>query len=251
MLYRLLALAYVSVTGLGGFALWSLFGHRYSHRERTQWLQRSCGRLLRGIGVHISANTTPPTRGLIVSNHLSYVDILVLSTVTGCSFVSKTEVKNWPIFGTFAKLAGTVFVRRESRNDSHRAQSDLQQVLANGECVVLFPEGTTSDNSQVLPFRSPMFQAAIEADAPLTPCAISYALCDGDVSQELCYWGDMTLVPHLLNLFTKKRIWCSVSFGEPIIATADRKALADILHARVSALKSSNDDKVSTLMEGV
>lgn len=191
--------------------------------------------------MHISVNGAPPASGLIVSNHLSYVDILVLSTVTGCSFVSKMEVKQWPIFGTFAKLAGTVFVRRESRNDSVRAQSDLQEVLANGECVVLFPEGTTSDGKAVLPFRSPMFQAAIESNAPLTPCAISYALRDGDVGQELCYWGDMTLVPHLLNLFTKKRIWCSVSFGQTMSPCEDRKKLADKIQAIVTELKVLND----------
>lgn len=240
LIYRLVALAIVSSTGLLAFALTVPFKQR-THRERTQWLQRYCRMLLHGIAVEIGVHGTPPSSGLIVSNHLSYVDILVLSTVTGCSFVSKVEVKTWPIFGTFAKLAGTVFVRRESRNDAHRAQSDLQQVLANGECVALFPEGTTSDASSVLPFRSPMFQSAIEANAPITPCAISYALADGSVAHELCYWGDMTLVPHLLNLFTKRRIWCSVSFGETLLPATDRKQLADDLQFRVAALKIDND----------
>jgi 1-acyl-sn-glycerol-3-phosphate acyltransferase len=151
------------------------------------------------------------------------------------------EVKSWPIFGAFAKLTGTVFVRRESRNDAMRAQSELQEVLANGECVVLFPEGTTTDASHVLPFRSPMFQAAIESAATLTPCAISYSLVDGDVGSELCYWGDMKLLPHLLNLFTKQNIWCSISFGDAMAATGDRKTLADDLQTRVESLKAEND----------
>ncbi len=239
-LYRSLALAVVSLSGLVWFAISAPF-HRRTHRERTQWLQRTCRRLLNGIAVEISVHGTPPSGGMIVSNHLSYVDILVLSTVTGCSFVSKVEVKSWPIFGAFAKLAGTVFVRRESRNDAHRAQSELGEVLANGECVVLFPEGTTSDATSVLPFRSPMFQAAIEADSPITPCAIGYALADGDVGHELCYWGDMTLVPHLLNLFTKRRIWCSVSFGDTMLPSSDRKQLADDVRESVIALKAAND----------
>ena len=192
----------------------------------------------------ISVHGEVPRSGLIVSNHLSYVDILALSTATGCSFVSKMEVKSWPIFGSFAKLAGSVFVRRESRNDAMRAQSELQEVLANGECVVLFPEGTTTDASHVLPFRSPMFQAAIESAATITPCAISYALVDGDVPTELCYWGDMTLVPHLLNLFTKQNIWCSINFGEPVAAAGDRKSLAVDLQWRVAALKVENDRQV-------
>lgn len=125
-----------------------------------------------------------------------------------------------------------------------RAQSELQEVLANGECVVLFPEGTTTDASHVLPFRSPMFQAAIESAATLTPCAISYALVDGDVGSELCYWGDMTLLPHLLNLFTKQNIRCSISFGKQVAATGDRKTLADDLQWRVAALKVENDARV-------
>lgn len=248
IIYRVFALAYVSLTGLGWFFLTRFFGRKYSHSERTQWLQRTCRRFLLAIGTKISVQGKIPRGGLIASNHLSYVDILALSTITGCSFVSKMEVKSWPIFGSFAKLAGTVFVRRESRNDAMRAQSELQEVLANGECVVLFPEGTTTNASHVLPFRSPMFQAAIESAATITPCAISYGLVDGDVGKELCYWGDMTLVPHLLNLFTKQNIWCSIGFGEPVAATGDRKSLADDLQWRVAALKVENDTSVIQLM---
>jgi lyso-ornithine lipid O-acyltransferase len=249
LVYRLLALAFVSLTGLGWYFLTRLFGRKYSHSDRTQWLQRTCRRFLRAIGTKISVHGEIPHGGMIASNHLSYVDIIALSTITGCSFVSKMEVKSWPIFGDFAKLAGTVFVRRESRNDAMRAQSELQEVLANGECVVLFPEGTTTDASHVLPFRSPMFQAAIESETTITPCAISYALVDGDVGKELCYWGDMTLVPHLLNLFTKQNIWCSITFGGPLAATGDRKLLADDLQWRVAALKVENDKKVLEQMK--
>ena len=247
--FRLFALAYVSLTELSWFGVTTLFGRKYSHRARTLWLQRTCRRFLHLIGTRIAVHGALPTGGLIASNHLSYVDILALSTVTGCSFVSKMEVKSWPIFGAFAKLTGTVFVRRESRNDAMRAQSELQDVLANGECVVLFPEGTTTDASHVLPFRSPMFQAAIESATTITPCAISYALIDGDVGNELCYWGDMTLLPHLLNLFTKQNIWCSISFGEPVAATGDRKSLADDLQWRVAALKVENDKNVMQEMK--
>jgi lyso-ornithine lipid O-acyltransferase len=247
--YRLIVLLIVSSSALLWFAVTALLGRKRSHRERTRWLQRTCRLFLARIGVSISVQGLAPASGLIASNHLSYMDILVLSTVSGCSFVSKMEVRDWPIFGSFAKLAGTVFVRRESRNDAVRAQSDLQQVLADGECVVLFPEGTTSDASGVLPFRTPMFQAVIDANVPMTPCAISYALRDGDVGQELCYWGDMTLLPHLLNLFTKEHYWCSVSFGETFLPSSHRKQLAEDLHARVSALKLTNDEHVRAHLE--
>lgn len=194
-------------------------------RERALWLQQYCRHLLPKLGVTYEVGGDVPASGLIVSNHLSYLDILVFSAATGCSFVSKAEVRSWPLFGPFARLSGTVFVWRHSAVDSVRAYEELTECLKAGHPVTLFPEATTSDSMKVLPFRSTMFQAAIEAGVPVTVAAISYELADGDVATDICFWGDMRPVPHALKMFTKRRIECRVRFG-PVLAGRERKEMA-------------------------
>ncbi len=177
-----------------------------------------------------------PTRGLIVSNHLSYLDILVYSAALPCVFVSKAEVAYWPVFGRYARWAGSVFVHRHDRADAARANVSVGDALRNGVPVVLFPEGTTTDGERVLRFHSTMLQPAIEVVGPITPCAIRYELDDGDPSREVCWWGDMTLVPHVLNLLGKKSIRARIVFGSPIEASGDRKQLSAVLHEEVVRL---------------
>ena len=117
--------------------------------------------------------------------------------------------------------------------------SDVGEALENGVPVVLFPEGTTTDGERVLRFHSTMLQPAIDLEAPITPCAIGYDLEDGDVGWEVCWWGDMTLVPHVLNLLGKKSIRARIVFGEPVMAAGERKELSRILHEKVGWLHQS------------
>jgi len=173
---------------------------------------------------------------MLVSNHLSYLDILAFSAALPCVFVSKAEVQRWPIFGRYARWAGTVFVRRRDRADAARANVSVTESLQNGVPIVLFPEGTTTDGKRVLRFHSTMLQPAIEAGALLTPCVILYELEDGDASQEVCWWGDMPLLSHFWNLLGKKLIRGRIAFGEPMPASGDRKELSHILHQQVVKL---------------
>jgi 1-acyl-sn-glycerol-3-phosphate acyltransferase len=109
---------------------------------------------------------------LLVANHLSYLDIVLLSSLTPCVFVAKNEVKDWPVFGWFARLAGTVFVDRNDRRDAARANELIRSALREGALVVLFPEGTSSNGSTVLPFKSSLLQAAIGERVPFTGAAL-------------------------------------------------------------------------------
>ncbi|HXZ28009.1 MAG TPA: lysophospholipid acyltransferase family protein [Terriglobales bacterium] len=194
--------------------------------ERARWLQRASRRLLPRLGVRFTTEGEIPAGGLLVANHLSYYDILVFSAATGCSFVSKAEVRSWLLFGPLARLAGTVFVERQSAHRSAQAAAELTGCLRRGHAVTVFPEATTGDGLQLLPFRSTMFQAAVDAGVPVTPAAIGYApLADGSVRMDICFWGDMSPVPHALKLFSKRRIECRVLFGEPLAASGDRKQL--------------------------
>ena len=222
-------------------AFYGLWRHRNlppdpARAESAQWLHESCARGLRAIDVAVSVQGQLPASGLIVSNHLSYLDILAYSAALPCVFVSKAEVADWPIFGRYTRWSGSVFVRRHDRTDAARANVNAGNALKSGVPVVLFPEGTTTDGERVLRFHSTMLQPAIDAGAVITPCAIGYELEDGNVDREVCWWGDMTLLPHVLNLLGKKSVRACIVFGEPLAASGDRKELGKILHARVVEL---------------
>ncbi len=206
--------------------------------ECATWLHLSCIRGLAALNVEVSVTSQLPSGGLIVSNHLSYLDILVLSAAVPCVFVSKAEVEGWPIFGRYARWAGTLFVRRHDRADAARANVRVTESLKNRVPVVLFPEGTTTAGHSVLRFHATMLQPAIDSCVLITPCAIAYELDDGDVGQDVCWWGDMPLLPHLWNLLGKKAIRARIAFGAPILASGDRKFLGHTLHERVVWLRA-------------
>src|SRR5271167_2887770 len=217
-------------------------GSDASRAECALWLHESCRRGLAAINVQLSTTRQLPSSGMIVSNHLSYLDILALSAALPCVFVSKAEVERWVIFGRYARWAGTVFVHRHDRADAARANVSVAESLENGVPVVLFPEGTTTDGHRVLRFHSTMLQPAIDAAALIAPCAITYELDDGDMGREVCWWGDMTLLPHVWNLLGKEVIRARIVFGEPMLASGDRKQLSHVLHDRVAQLHGSNQE---------
>jgi len=204
---------------------------------RAVWLQNTSRRLLRVFRIETQFTGDIPSSGLLVCNHLSYLDILVLSALAPCVFVSKREVKHWPVFGWFAKLAGTVFVHREQRAQTGEMVDKIETALQTGALVVLFPEGTSSGGESILPFKSALLEPAARQTHPLAAGFLRYELNDGDVSEEVCYWKDMTLVPHLINLCSKRAVQASVHFNHLREGNADRKQLARQLHAEVLRLK--------------
>jgi 1-acyl-sn-glycerol-3-phosphate acyltransferase len=192
---------------------------------------------LAALDVQVTIEGSPPSGGLLASNHLSYLDILVYCSVLPCAFVSKAEVRRWPFFGDFADYSGTIFVPREDRVALRNANQRVADYLKAGIAVVLFPEGTTTDGSQVLRFHSSMLQPAIDAAVAVTPCAVSYALADGAES-EAAWWGDMKLAPQFLNLCGKRGIRAIVTFGEPLQALDNRRTVGDLARDKVVALRN-------------
>lgn len=209
---------------------------------RAAWLQSSARRVLRIFECEISLIGSVPRTGLLVCNHLSYLDILVLAALTPCRFVAKSEVKRWPVFGWFAQLAGTIFVERNRRMNTGVSAENIAVALSEGPLVVLFPEGTSSGGETVLPFKSSLLEPACDARHSLAVGFIRYELADGNVSEEVCYWKDMTLVPHLINLMTKRALQASVHFASASRQGNNRKELAGELHSTVLELK----EKAST-----
>jgi len=204
---------------------------------RALWLQRTARHVGRIFQLQIQSAGTIPAGGLLVCNHVSYVDILVLVSLTPGVFVAKREVKSWPVMGLLAQLGGTVFIDRQRRTHVGAVNEEIQTALDDGALVIVFPEGTSSDGETILPFKSSLLEPATQLQHPLTVACIQYTLADGDAGAEVCYWGDHSFVPHLLNLLSKRSVRATVRFAPVQEHSTDRKELAQQLHAAVSELK--------------
>ena len=212
-----------------------------SHREAAvqAWAQR----LLALWGIRLVVAGEPPHQGpvLVVANHISWLDILVLHAARHCRFVSKSDVKRWPLIGALATGSGTLFIERASRRDAMRVVHHMADALRGGEVVAVFPEGTTSDGLHLLPFHGNLIQAAISADAPVIPVALRFVdTLSGQTSLAPCYIGDDTLLQSLWRTLCTPGITAIVSFGEPQHAEGrDRRAWARELHDTIDVLRSA------------
>ncbi len=206
-------------------------------RMRAAWVHESGARLCRYLRIELDP---PPSGrlpdGLITSNHISYLDILVIAAHFPCAFISKAEVRDWPLFGWLAMAGGSLFLKRESRTATRDMAVAMRERLAAGDRLVVFPEGTSSDGSGVLPFRPALFAAAVEAGATVVPAAITYQIEGGTVAKDVAYWGDMTLMPHLCRLLNHRGLRARFVWGAPLGGTFDRKQLATETREQVVAL---------------
>jgi lyso-ornithine lipid O-acyltransferase len=244
---RLVWFAGEVLLGLLMFLLRCGFCEKNSSRHaRALWLQNLNRRVLRIFKTEILTIGTIPATGLLISNHLSYLDILVFSTLTPAVFVAKREVKSWPLMGLLAQLAGTVFIDRQRRTHVGEVNSEIQTALNDGALMIVFPEGTSSDGRTILPFKSSLLEPATKQKYPLTIGRIQYALTDGDAGAEVCYWGDAVFLPHLFNLLSKRSVRALVRFASIEQHSTDRKELAQQLHAAVLGLNSHKPPNVES-----
>ena len=174
---RLVALVVVIIGAVGAYMLNRR--NRCDAVGKAFWLQNTCRRALRTLAVSVHSQGAPARGAVIVSNHLSYMDILVLAAVTPVVFVSKKEVRGWPIFGWFAEKAGTRFIDRTKRGDVSRISKEITPVISADLTVVLFLEGTTTDGADVLPFKSSLLEPAISHGWKIVPAALNYVVPAG------------------------------------------------------------------------
>jgi len=245
-LFRLASFAVLVAGGMADFALFYwLTGRRKSLCARAGWMHRWATRYLRQLfGTRIEVRGQPPVAGFLACNHLSYLDILVLGSVQPIVFVAKADVRDWPVIGWLTQMAGTIYLNRAQRVDVARVHQEFAPAMAGQLVVAMFLEGTSTDGSRVLPFRPSLLEPAAANNWPVTPVWIGYSLREGSVAEEVCYWGDMTLAPHLLNLLSQTGITAHVAFGETLPPGLDRKEMASRLHAQVCELAARFGRKV-------
>jgi 1-acyl-sn-glycerol-3-phosphate acyltransferase len=213
-------------------------------RRLPSWYHRLVCRLL-GVRVHLSGELPSGKAALFVSNHISWLDIPVLSSVTPLSFIAKQEVAGWPFISWLAKLQRSVFVDRNRRASVKETTNAVIERLNAGERVVLFAEGTSSDGNQVLPFKSSLF-AAVEPNGHtdrghvLQTVAIVYTRVYGlpmnrQQRPAIAWYGDMDMVSHAWGVLKGGPIDVHVRFGKPVsmAIVGNRKKLADHAHQRV------------------
>lgn len=207
------------------------------HARVQVWSQQ----VLAMLGIHLRIVGQPPLTGpvMLVANHLSWLDIPVMHAARHCRFVSKADVKAWPLIGTLASAAGTLYIERSSRRDALRMVQTMQEALERGEVLAVFPEGTTGDGREMLPFHANLIQAAVAAQAPVQPVGLRFVdKASGTTSFAPSYTGDETLVGSIWRTLCAPPIDAVVHYG-PVEQPEgrDRRAWAQDLHTAVDRLR--------------
>ena len=235
MVVRATAFALITLILIGPYALAGLAGPRAKRPIAKLWFGICI--YICGLQVSVKGQPSASAATLFTSNHVSYLDIIVLGYLCDARFIAKSDVATWPLFGLLAKMADTVFVtrdRRQAANDSNR----IGRLVETGERMILFPEGTSSNGRTVLPFRTSMFAAVdpakVEPAVTVQPMSIAYAVYAdgrpliGRLTDLYAWYGDMTLFGHLMTVFGLRGAKVEVTFLESIkpVAYPDRKSLA-------------------------
>lgn len=210
---------------------------------RARWRRRRFGAWGRSVvkilNIDVEVEGSPPDPPfLMVSNHLSYIDIPILCSRLDTIFVSKSDVADWPVIGFLVRHMDTIFVDRNLRRDIPRVVARLDQALDAGEGVVVFPEGTSSAGADVRPFLPSLLEPAVRQSRGVSTVALSYSTGSGDPPAHLgvCWWGDMTFTDHFFRMLAIPGFSARLAFGREPIDGVDRKELAERLHAEVTRL---------------
>lgn len=220
---------------------------------RADWLHRFCATALRGLDVTLTVEGTFPTRGAVISNHLSYIDIIVFAAIHPCVFCSKAEIEAWPLLGWMTTMAGTVYVDRGRGGSALAAKGGMQAAADAGLPVVFFPEGTTTNGCAMLPFHSGLLAQAMGVDEPISAAFLGYRLeaqnaPEISVEDDVCFWGETPMLPHIFRFLGLRGVHARVRFAaEPIHFSKPRlhrKLAAIEARAAVSALAGNEEAEI-------
>ena len=244
--YRILRIVIHTFTGLVIAAIVLPMLNKQRKLAIIKWW---CGGLLRAFHIKVNTfGTLPPanTQGVMfVANHVSWSDIHALNSLIALRFIAKSDIKSWPIFGYLVTKANTLFIDRNKRQEAGRIVQITAESLIAGDNLCFFPEGTTSDGSgsdgtgtegrQVLPFKSSVLQAAIDANTRIWPIALRYVNSDGSINTQMAYAGDTNLIDSMSQIINQKNALIELHFLAPIQATDyDRRGLTAAAYQVIS-----------------
>jgi 1-acyl-sn-glycerol-3-phosphate acyltransferase len=228
---------------IGGFYLLWLAGFAFVFlfegitRQWRNFVFRNWAKMMvRLLGLKMTVSGIPPAPPfMLVSNHLSYLDVIVYAARLDCVFVAKREVAGWPILGMMCRSIDTIFLDRHSRRDLARVNELIDRTFSAGQGIVLFPEGTSTCGEKVLPFKTGLLETAARTGQPVSWASLSYrtAADEQPAHESVCWWGEMTFLPHLFDLFRLSEIRTTLHFGADPVMEEDRKLLAEKLHREV------------------
>ena len=199
-----------------------------------------CGGLLRAFHIKVRTFGTLPlssTKGVMfVANHVSWSDIHALNSKIALRFIAKSEIRSWPVFGYLVEKANTLFIDRSKRQEAGKIVDITSASLSVGDNLCFFPEGTTTDGKQVLPFKSSVLQAAISANAYIWPVAIRYINSDGSINTHMAYAGEMSLIESMQQVIKQKNAIVELHFLNPIHSAGQNRR--DLTQAAYDAITS-------------
>jgi 1-acyl-sn-glycerol-3-phosphate acyltransferase len=247
-IWRLFRTALEGLRGLGVCALVFPF---LSPTQRMRHVGVWASRTLAALGITLESNgqmRTGPV--LIAANHISWLDILAIDAVQPVRFVSKADVRHWPVMGWMVACGGTLFIERERKRDAMRVVHQVAQALKDGDTIAVFPEGTTSDGKGLLPFHANLLQAAIATETPVQAVALRYADAHESVSQAVAYIGETTLAQSVWMVACAEGLRVSVAMLD-VQGTRhlDRRALASKLRAEIGEALGVDEPRVDSSTE--
>lgn len=206
--------------------------------RRDRFIMAWAQRLLRVLGVRARSMPPPSLRGgaLLVCNHISWLDIYLIYAARRVHFVSKAEVRDWPIAGWLARKTGTLFIERGRRADTARINAEMHDLMRSGAWVAVFPEGTTSDGRGLRRFMPSLLQPAVQLKCPIVPAALRYRTLAGEYTAAPAYIEHVNMWQSLLQIISEPGLVAELQFGQPIMPEGHRRELAARAEQAVAGL---------------
>lgn len=222
---------------------------RHIENWRNKILKRWGNIIARILSLNIIVKGDPPQPPfLLVSNHLSYLDIIVCYATLNTTIISKAEVASWPVMGMIAKTIGVVFIDRTRRKDIARVNKKISESINERQGITFYPEGTTSPGDTVKRFKPSLLQPAADENIPVSAAAIKYRLHDeqGNTRTDVCWWDDTPMFTHFFRFLKLKKTDAVIRFSKNTIVNNDRKELAEQLHELVISLYDETESEHKT-----
>jgi 1-acyl-sn-glycerol-3-phosphate acyltransferase len=214
------------------YAVWlAAWFSRFSKARQALILKRWSLKLFDILNIRLAIRGDPPSvlprNSMLVANHISWLDIYLLYTLYPARFIAKSELRSWPVIGWLCEKAGTLFIERAKRRDTARINQSISDALITGDCIAVFPEGTTTDGTYLYAFHSSLLEPAVLAQARVYPVGIRFATSGGAINTEAAYIDEMNMADSFRKILAQREIRAELIFAEPIAAHGkNRRELA-------------------------